>query len=453
MTSQIGGAEVFEIDDNGKVINEIPKCSPSPSPSPSPSSSPSPSEIKKHEERQRKMYGHLIEGLVKIYETKPSSRAPEIDADTKEMVDKITGYIKQIMDALNIPFDGKAYQSVMKEMGYRLYTFMKQGGHSKSKGKRSNSKGKRSNSKGRRVWRTVRGGMRPSRMPENRARSASPAGYQPPHSDEDDSSSASWRQHFIMLFLLLSSIFMVYIANVKFHQTLQTITQSGTFGELNDITLEISRALQKLESGDFIEYIFKIFSKPQADIELYYTGQLRNIIKDVVDRSVKKMSAQIKATCGGEDIFQEGALAVGPIDITNAVNVITNAIVSTLNSGETTKCITQTVQAMTREEFHKIETQITLVVAKILHGKNIISWLLSGATAFGVPPLGWFSRLFWTKLRYVMRRRQGVSAAHEHDERPDRGDGGFLALPAPGGGGRKTRYRFRRVVKGRTRKN
>jgi hypothetical protein len=255
-----------------------------------------------------------------------------------------------------------------------------------------------------------------------------------------------------MLFLLLSSIFMVYIASVKFHQTLATITETGSVGEVADIADEIARALKKLESGDFLQYIFQIFSKPQADIEVYYTGQLAEIIKNVVKRSVNDMAAQIKATCGGEDIFQKGALAVGPIDITNAVNVITNAVVSTLNSGETTECITKTVQAMTREQFHKIETQIALVVAKILHGKNVISWLLTGASAFGVPAVGWYSRFFGRKIQDAIRKRRGVSAAHERPGSP-RGDGEFPALPAPGGGGRKTRYRFRRVVKRRTRKN
>jgi hypothetical protein len=467
MTSQIGGAEIFEINDKtGSIGKEIPQLK----------SSPSPSKIKKHEEMQQIMYGPLIENVAKIYNIEPLGRAPEIDADTKEMVDKITGYIKQIMDALNISFDEKGYQSFMKEMGHKLYTFMKQGGHSKS-----NSKGKRGKSKGR-MWKTVRGGMKSIELPGHpraprhpRARAESPVAghhHQPPpppngyEPDEEDpsyeerssrssrrnSSSVSWKQHFIMLFLLLSSIFMVYIASVKFHQTLATITPSGTLGDAADIADEIREALRHLESGDFLQYIFRIFSKPQADIEVYYTGQLAEIIKNVVDRSVRDMSAQIKATCGGDPIFQEGALAVGHIDFTEFVNVITNAVVSTLNSGPTTECITKTVQAMTREQFHKIETQIALVVAKILHGKNVISWLLTGASAFGVPAVGWYSRFFGRKIQDAIRKRRGVSAAHERPGSP-RGDGEFPALPAPGGGGRKTRYRFRRVVKRRTRKH
>ena len=463
MTSQIGGAKIFEINSKhgskpgSKDYIEIPQLKPS----------PSPSEITKYEKMQQKKYRPLMEIVDSIY-NEPIGRAPELDANTKEMVDIITGYIKRIMDALNISFDEKGYQSFMTEMGDKLYTFMKQRGHSKSKGRRG--------SKWNRKWKTVRGGMRPRRI-ENGSGAASPvAGHQPPppdgyESDEDppygerrpgssrrDSSSVSWKQHFIMLFLLLSSIFMVYIASVKFHQTLATITETGTIGELNEIAHEISRVMQKVENGDFLQYIFQIFSKPQADIEVYYTGQLTEIIKNVVDRSVKDMSAQIKATCGGDPIFQEGALAVGPVDITNAVNVITNAVVSTLNSGQTTECITKTVQTLTREQFHKIETQIALVVAKILHGKNVISWLLSGASALGVPAVGWYSRFFWHKFRYAMKRRQGVSAAREQDERPGsprRGNGELLALPPPppGGGRRKTRYRFRRVVKGRTRKH
>lgn len=455
MTSQIGGAEIFEINDTGSIGKEIPQLKPS----------PSPSEIKKHEEMLQKKYGPLIEFLAKISNTKPRGHAPEIDDDTKEMVDKITVYMKQIMKALNFSFDEKGYQSVMKEMGDKLYTFMKQGGHSKSKGRRRN---------------TVRGGMLPSsrRRIENGPRAASPVAghhHQPPppppppdgyESDEEDppyeerssrssrrnSSSVSWKQHFIMLFLLLSSIFMVYIANVKFHQTLATITPSGTLGDAADIADEIREALRHLESGDFLQYIFRIFSKPQADIEVYYTGQLAEIIKNVVNRSVRDMSAQIKATCGGEDIFQKGALAVGPYDMTDAINTITNAIVSTLNSGPTTECITKTVQVMTREQFHNIERQIALVVAKILHGKQVISWLLTGASAFGVPAVGWYSRFFGRKIQDAIRKRRGVSAAHERPGSP-RGDGEFPALPAPGGGGRKTRYRFRRVVKRRTRKN
>lgn len=454
MTSQIGGAEIFEINDKtGSIGKEIPQLKPS----------PSPSEIKKHEEMLQKKYGPLIEFLAKISNTKPRGHAPEIDADTKEMVDKITVYMKQIMEALNFSFDEKGYQSVMKEMGDKLYTFMKQGGHSKSKGRRRRN--------------TVRGGMLPSsrRRIENGPRAASPVAghhHQPPppppdgyESDEEppyeerssrssrrNSSSVSWKQHFIMLFLLLSSIFMVYIANVKFHQTLATITRGGSVGDVADITREFTIALERLESGDFLQYIFQIFSKPQADIQVYYTGQLANIVKDIVAHSITNMSQQIKATCGGEDIFQEGTLAVGPIDITTFVNVITNALVSTLNSGPTTECITNTVKAMTREQFQKLETQIALALANILHKKDVISWLLSVASALGVPALGWYSRFFWKKIQYAIRSRRAASAVHERHGSP-RGDGELLALPAPEGGRRKTRYRFRRVVKRRTRKN
>ena len=454
MTSQIGGARIFEIKskDGSKPGSkdddeEIPQLKPS----------PSPSKIKKYKKRQQNMYGPLMEIVDRIY-NEPIGRAPELDANTKEMVDTITGYIKRIMDALNISFDEKGYQSFMTEMGDKLYTFMKPHSHSKS-----NSKGKMRNSKGGRVLKTVRGGMLPSSrrmiMDMDRPRAASPAGNQPPppyeerrhRSSRRNSSSVSWKQHFIMLFLLLSSIFMVYIASVKFNQIVSTLTCGGGVGDAADIADEIAQALQKLESGNFLQYIFQIFSKPQADIEVYYTGQLADIIKNVVERSVKDMSAQIKATCGGVPIFQEGAFALGPIDITNAVNGITNAIVSTLNSGPTTECITKTVQAMTRERFHKIETQIALVLAKIFHGKNVISWLLSGASALGVPPLVWFSRRLCQNLRWMTSRR-GVSAAHERPGNPME-DGEFPALPASEGGRRKTRYRFRRVVKRRTRKN
>ncbi len=464
MTSQIGGAKIFEDD------VQIPELNPSPSPS------PSPSEIKKHEEMLRKKYGPLIEFLAKIFNTEPRGRAPELDADTKEKVYIITGYIKRIMDALNISFDEKGYQSFMKEMGDKLYTFMKQGGHSKS-----NSKGKIMKSKGK----TVRGGTPSSRRSiENGLRAASPVAghHQPPppdgyESDEEDppyeerssrssrrnSSSVSWKQHFIMLFLLLSSIFMVYIASVKFHQTLATITEKGSLGDLTHIANEVAIAFKKFESGDFLQYIFQIFSKPQADIEVYYTGQLAEIIKNVVKRSVNDMAAQIKATCGGADIFQKGALAVGPIDFTNAVNVITNAVISTLNSGQTTECITKTVQTLTSEQFNKIQTLMSLAIANILHKKDVISWLLTGASAFGVPAVGWYIRFFGRKIQDAIRNRRGVgvSAAHERPGSPRRE---LLALPPPEqGGGRKTRSRrilhnkkSRRLVlsgKRRSRKN
>ena len=255
---------------------------------------------------------------------------------------------------------------------------------------------------------------------------------------------------------------MVYIASVKFHQTFATITRGGSVGDAVDITREFTEALERLESGDFLQYIVQIFSKPQADIEVYYTGQLANIVKDIVAHSITNMSEQIKATCGGEDIFQEGALAVGPIDITKFVNVITNALVSTLNSGPTTECITNTVKAMTRVQFHELETQIELALANILHKKEVISWLLSVASALGVPAVCWYAKLLGRNAKLLVkytldaiRKRRGVSAAHERRGSP-RGDGEFpalLGLPAPGGGGRKTRYRFRRVVKRRTRKN
>jgi hypothetical protein len=460
MTSQIGGAEIFEIkpEDGSKPGSkdddeEIPQLKPS----------PSPSKIEKYKNMQQNMYGPLIKLVVEIDNIEPLGRAPELDANTKEMVDIITGYIKRIMDALNISFDEKGYQSFMKKMGHKLYTFMKQRGHSKS-----NSKGKRRNSKGGRVRNTVRGGMLPSSrrmiMDMDRPRAASPAGHQPPPPYEErssgssrrNSSSVSWKQHFIMLFLLLSSIFMVYIANVKFHQTFETITRGGSVRDAANIADEIARALQKLESGNFLQYIFHIYSKPQADIELYYTEQLANIVKDIVAHSITNMSEQIKAICGGEDIFQEGALAVGPIDFTKFVNVITNAFVSTLNSGPTTECITNTVKAMTSEQFHKLKIQIELALANILHKKEVISWLLSVASALGVPPVCWYAKWLGRNVKKytleAIRKKRGVSAAHERPGNPME-DGEFPPLPAPEGGRRKTRYRFRRVVKRRTRKN
>ena len=267
----------------------------------------------------------------------------------------------------------------------------------------------------------------------------------------------------MMMILMMCSMFMGYIAYVKFQQTLETVTSTGTVGELNDIAQEIARALQQVENGDFLQYLLRIFTKPQADIEIYYTGQLTQMITTAVERSVKNMGAQIKSTCGGDPIFQEGALAVGSFDPTKVINTIANSIIGTLNSAQTTECITKTVQAMTREQFHKIETQITLIVAKILQGKNVIGWLLSGASALGVPALGFYVRLFTRTIRRHMSRR-GASADQERAGRPGspRGNGGFLALPPPPseGGGRKARSRrflrnkkSRRVVFSRKRRN
>jgi hypothetical protein len=185
------------------------------------------------------------------------------------------------------------------------------------------------------------------------------------------------------------------------------------------------------------------------------------MITTAVERSVKDMGAQIKSTCGGDPIFQEGALAVGGIDIGHIASTILNSAIGALNSAQTTECITKTVQAMTRDQFHKIETQITLIVAKILQGKNVIGWLLSVASAVGVPPLGFYVRLFTREIRKYMSRR-AASADQERAGRPGspREDSGFLALPAPGGGGRKTRSRrflrnkkSRRVVFSRKRRN
>lgn len=322
----------------------------------------------------------------------------------------------------------------------------------------------------------MRGGMQP--RIENRASSPGPANPpqhpagnppSPPQPDDDQrdsrrsrSSDVSWGQHCMMMILMMCSMFMGYIAYIKFQQTLETVTSTGTVGELNDIAQEIARALQQVENGDFLQYLLRIFTKPQADIEIYYTGQLTQMITTAVERSVKDMGAQIKSTCGGDPIFQEGALAVGSFDPTKVVNTIANSIIGTLNSAQTTECIKQTVQAMTREQFHKIETQITLIVAKILQGKNVIGWLLSGASALGVPALGFYVRLFTRTIRRHMSRR-GASADQEQAGRPGSSrNRGVLALPHPPseGGGRKARSRrilrnkkSRRVVFSRKRRN
>jgi hypothetical protein len=448
MTSQIGGAEVYDVEENVK-IGQL-----------SPSASPLPSVIKKHEEKQNKMYEPIIRIIIGVWNTKPRGRAPEIDHDSTEMLNTLTGHIKTIMNAPSIDmssFDEDAFKSTIKEMLHKLYTFL----HSK-----------------RRKEKTVRGGMRPqiTDRPRPRPRSADPAGNppSPPQSDDDQadydqrdsrrsrSSDVSWTQHCMMMILMMCSMFMGYIAYIKFQQTLETVTSTGGgIGDLKDIVHEIERALQQVENGDFLQYVLRIFTTPQADIEVYYTGQLTQMITTAVERSVKDMGAQIKSTCGGDPIFQEGALAVGGIDIGHIASTILNSAIGALNSAQTTECITKTVQAMTREQFHKIETQITLIVAKILQNQNVIRWLLSAATAFAVPPVRFYVRLFTRTIRKYVSRR-GASAAQERAGRPGsrREDGGFLALPAPGGGGRKTRSRrflrnkkSRRVVFSRKRRN
>jgi hypothetical protein len=454
MTSQIGGAEVY--DEKGVEIGQL-------SPSALPSASPLPSVIKKHEENQNKMYEPIIRMLVGVWKTKPKGRAPEIGPDSIEMLDKLTDHINTIMTAPSIgmsSFDEDAFKSTIKEMLHKLYTFLHQHSHSKP---RMGAK-------------TVRGGMRPRIM--DRPRSADPVGQQAPEPDDEPgydepgydepqrgsrrsrSSDVSWTQHCMMMILMMCSMFMGYIAYIKFQQTLETVTSTGTFDELKDIVDEIAQVFREVENG-FLPYVLRIFTKPQADIELYYTGQLTQMITTAVERSVKDMGAQIKSTCGGDPIFQEGALAVGGIDIGHIASTILNSAIGALNSAQTTECITKTVQAMTREQFHKIETQITLIVAKILQNQNVIRWLLSAATAFAVPPVRFYVRLFTRTIRKYMSRR-GASAAQERAGRPGspREDGGFLALPAPGGGGRKTRSRrflrnkkSRRVVFSRKRRN
>lgn len=445
MTSQIGGAEVY--DEKGNEIRQL-----------SPSASPLPSVIKKHEEKQNKMYEPIIRGWIGVWKTKPRGHAPEIDHDSTEMLDKLTSHIKTIMNAPSIDmssFDEDAFKSTIKEMLHKLYTFL----HSK-----------------RRTVKTVRGGMKPRpRRITDRPRSADPAGNPPssPQSDDDQadydqrdsrrsrSSDVSWTQHCMMMILMMCSMFMGYIAYIKFQQTLETVTSTGTVGELKDIVDEIARVFQEVENG-FLPYVLRIFTKPQADIELYYTGQLTQMITTAVERSVKDMGAQIKSTCGGDPIFQDGALAVGGIDIGHIASTILNSAIGALNSAQTTECITKTVQAMTREQFHKIETQITLIVAKILQNQNVIRWLLSAATAFAVPPVRFYVRLFTRTIRRYMSRR-GASADQERAGRPGspRGDSGFLALLPPSeGGGRKARSRrflrnkkSRRVVFSRKRRN
>jgi len=444
MTSQIGGAEVY--DEKGVEIGQL-------------SPSPLPSVIKTHEEKQNKMYEPIIRGWIDVWNTKPMGRAPEIGPDSIEMLDKLTDHINTIMTApsVNLSFDKDAFKSSINNMLHKLHTFLRQRSRHRKPITKAN---------------TVRGGMRPRIT--NRPRSADPVGQQAPEPDDEPeydepqrgsrrsrSSDVSWGQHCMMMILMMCSMFMVYIAYIKFQQTLETVTSTGSVGELNDIAQEIARALQQVENGDFLQYVLRIFTKPQADIEVYYTGQVTAMITAAVQESVKNMGAQIKSTCGGDPIFQEGALAVGGFDPTTVVNTIANSIIGTLNSGPTTECITKTVQAMTRERFHKIETQIALALAKIFHGKNVIGWLLSVASAVGVPPLGFYFRLFTREIRKYMSRR-GASAAQERAGRPGspREDGGFLALPAPGGGGRKTRSRrflrnkkSRRVVFSRKRRN
>ena len=267
----------------------------------------------------------------------------------------------------------------------------------------------------------------------------------------------------MMMILMMCSMFMGYIAYIKFQQTLETVTSTGTVGELKEILGEVAEALKQVESGDFLPYVLRIFTQPQADIEIYYTRQLREMITNAVESSVKDMGAQIKSTCGGDPIFQEGALAVGGIDIGHIASTIINSAIGALNSAQTTECITQTVRTMTREQFHKIETHITLVVAKILQNQNVIRWLLSAAGAFAVQPVRFYGGQLVRRIRRYISSR-GASANQEQAGRPGSpSENGFLLLPPPPpseGGGRKARSRrilrnkkSRRVVFSRKRRN
>lgn len=455
MTSQIGGAEVY--DEEGVQIGNLPS-----------SSSPLPSVIKKHEKNLRKKHEPLIRMLIGVWNTKPMGRAPKIDHDIIEMLDKLTGYFKTIMAALSVvlsSFDEDAFKSTIKEMLHKLYTFL----HSK----RSFLHSKRR----RRTAKTMRGGMQP--RIENRASSPGPANPpqhpagnppSPPQPDDDQrdsrrsrSSQVSWTYHCMMMILMMCSMFMGYIAYIKFQQTLETVTSTGTVGELKDILGEVAEALKQVESGDFLQYVIQIFTKPQADIEIYYTGQLTQMITTAVERSVKDMGAQIKSTCGGDPIFQDGALAVGGIDIGHIASTILNSAIGALNSAQTTECITQTVRAMTREQFHKIETHITLVVAKILQNQNVIRWLLSAAGAFAVQPVRFYGGQLVGRIGGYMSSRGAPADQEQAGRHGSPSENGFLLLPPPPpseGGGRKARSRrilrnkkSRRVVFSRKRRN
>ncbi len=453
MTSQIGGAKIFEINDNSDSIEkEILQLKPSPSPS------PSPSKKKKHEEMLRKMYEPVIVGLVAIWNEKPSSRAPELDPDVKKMFDKITGYIETIMrsPSVNLTFDKEAFQSSITEMLNKLYTFLQQQqrGHSSKR-------------------RTVRGGMK--RIANGRSRSAEPAGSQPPPDDgsippssRSGSSSVSWSQHCIMMFLMLSSLFMVYIAYVKFNQTLETVTSTGTVRELNDFVYEIRQILDQIDNGNFLKFTLRMFTSSQVDVELYYTSQFTSMIKTMVDRSVKNMADQIKTTCGGDHIFQEGAIKIAGVDLASVANTISNALIGTFNPGKTTECVTNTVIALTRDKFRDIETHLALIVAKILQNQNVIRWLLSGAGVLSIPPLKFYGRIFIANYKEIIKKLQRASPPEEHRGRPGSpmSEPLLALLPPPPpeqGGGRKTRSRrilhnknSRRVVvsgKRRGRKN
>jgi hypothetical protein len=482
MTSQIGGAVIYDERDV-----EIPNLMHSSS------RSPSPSKIK-YDEKLQKKYGPVIVGLVAIWNEKPSSRAPELDPDVKKMFDKITGYIETIMNALynnnsdisfdkeafdKEAFDKEAFQSSITEMLNKLYTFLQQQqrGHSKSnsKGNRRRSKWNRRRSKGN-MGGTVRGGMRPSIMNGPGHRAESPAGHQPPPPDDGSippssrsgSSSVSWSQHCIMMILMLSSLFMVYIAYVKFNQTIETVTSTVTVGDLNAILGEIGEAFNQIENGNFLRYILRIFTSSQVDVELYYTSQFTSMIKTMVDRSVKNMADQIKTTCGGDPIFQEGAIKIAGVDVASVANTISNALIGTFNPGKTTECVTNTVIALTRDKFRDIETHLALIVAKILQNQNVIRWLLSGAGVLSIPPLKFYGRIFIANYKEIIKKLQRASPPEEHRGRPGSpmSEPLLALLPPPPpeqGGGRKTRSRrilhnknSRRVVvsgKRRGRKN
>ena len=403
-TKQIAGAKIYD-----EAGNEIP-------------------EVKSNQDRlRRRQYEPLIAGLIAVYNRKPSGRAPELDADATEFLHKITNQIKNVMDENKLSFDEDRYNKFVIEMCKNMY-------HIVDKEPKS-----------------MRGGVRG----HHRSMSPRPSIERPRSSHRDDSTS-SWGQHCMMMILMMSSLFMLYVAYIKFHQTLATVTSTGTVGEINDIINEIIRATQQLENVGFLQYIIQIFTRPNTDIDTYYTSQLTDMITTVSKRAVAAAGKQIKTTCGGDDIFTPGTLSLpGGLDLTNIVNIVSNSVMGMLNSGQTTECITNTVRALTREQFHAIETTLTLTVNKILMNKTIIGWYLKAASVLGTPAIGFYVRFFGRKVLRVLRSRvapvvepEGEYQEEANAEESPSGRRELLALPPPpppsGSGGKPRSRRYRR---------
>lgn len=360
-----GGADIFELSEDGKQETEIPKLT---------------------ENNVEDSYKMILALLSEIHNTDAQQTAPKLNKDVNEYIDLLSDHFDKILGLNGYSFNRSGFNGFLIEMCNKLYNFM------------LNEK-------------VITGGTR--------RRAQSPVREEEQHSLVNSNSKTPYRRRFntkalinswivqcIILISLLGSIFMAYIAYSKFNHMLDVNTQTGSVFEISDFINEIGTGI-----GDgFTVYVWKTITNDYNLIDTYYTSMYKDLIQKYLEASASNIAEKAKSICVGQDVFNPGTLSIGTADVTETVNKIVKLVTGLVTFKDTTNCVSNTLKLLTLQEFERIKTLISLKFEEISMNHTQIQLYLQYASFLAGPALLYYP-VFFLKFgkKIIQKIKQSIS--------------------------------------------